>query len=296
MGQVFGRDSHVVDLYGGVSGAQLPCDYFELEDGVYLKKIYAHFMNPALIAFARPEKGKPHPAPWKSISGGRYFDIEFEIFISTTFKKTNWFDRINTIWWIAALLRLRCASSIRVPVVTDTSFADIVNNKIDPVIWPRDTEPSRISLGVGSANLSLGDLEWIKRYWISAGSIMNSNDNFNSAFRAFDNSTWNQNPAMGLILLWGGLERLFCGNQQELSFRASASIASYLETRGRDRYELYKKIKKLYVERSKAAHGNLNWELSVFRETHLILKQSIEKIISENVVPTKETLEKNIFL
>jgi hypothetical protein len=70
---------------------------------------------------------------------------------------------------------------------------------------------------------------------------------------------------LGLVAVWGALERLFSPSHVELSFRVSANIAAYLELPGRGRYACFKKIKGLYEIRSKAAHGAVKrtWGLTL---------------------------------
>ena len=60
-----------VPLFGGVSGAALGVDEFEICEGLVGRKTYAHVMSPYILAFHRPERpGQHHPAPWKSARGG----------------------------------------------------------------------------------------------------------------------------------------------------------------------------------------------------------------------------------
>ena len=59
-----------------------------------------------------------------------------------------------------------------------------------------------------------------------AGTLF-SND-FSAAFMQFDFSAHSSSLPLGLVALWGALERLFATNEQELSFRVSANIAAYL--------------------------------------------------------------------
>ncbi|MGB6895504.1 MAG: hypothetical protein WBF37_06150, partial [Dehalococcoidia bacterium] len=64
-----------VDLFGGISGIEIEPDIHEFGHGISIAKTYAHVMAPYLAAFARAEPGKPHPAPWKAVSGGLSYDV-----------------------------------------------------------------------------------------------------------------------------------------------------------------------------------------------------------------------------
>src|SRR3990172_9239218 len=108
-------DPNLTDLYAGLAGVEFREDEFDFGQGIVLSKTYAHLMAPFLMAFARAEPGRPHPAPWKPASGGFGFDIEAELFVPGNAKVPDWFDNVNTVWWIAALLRLKANPLLCVP-------------------------------------------------------------------------------------------------------------------------------------------------------------------------------------
>ncbi|HAS8376193.1 TPA: hypothetical protein I7762_21680 [Vibrio vulnificus] len=72
-------------------------------------------------------------------------------------------------------------------------------------------------------------------------------------------------------------------------------IASYLEPDGGDKaYQLYKKVAKLYNERSKAAHGDNSVKQDTLLQTYELLYKAVEKMFEQNSVPTKESLERSL--
>ncbi|MCU8185992.1 HEPN domain-containing protein [Vibrio vulnificus] len=100
---------------------------------------------------------------------------------------------------------------------------------------------------------------------------------------------------MSLVLLWGALEAIFTKDKAELRFRVSVMIASYLEPDGGDKaYQLYKKVAKLYNERSKAAHGDNSVKQDTLLQTYELLYKAVEKMFEQNSVPTKESLERSL--
>ena len=54
------------DLFGGLSGASLTVDRYDLGSGIVISRTFAHLMAPFVMAFAPAEPGKPHPAPWRA--------------------------------------------------------------------------------------------------------------------------------------------------------------------------------------------------------------------------------------
>jgi hypothetical protein len=104
---------------------------FDLGEGIVISRTYAHLMSHFLMAFTPATPGKPHPAPWKSATGGVAIDITAELFVPATCHHAN-LDNLNTIWWIVALLRLRVATTISVPVVSSERFSSIPSIQQEP--------------------------------------------------------------------------------------------------------------------------------------------------------------------
>jgi hypothetical protein len=111
------------DLYGGLAGLKLDGPRFEIGQGAYIQGTFAHLMAPFILAFAKGEHGKAHPGPWRSASGGLAVDIVAEIVIPASFSVPKWFDRLNAIWWLLALLRVRVSQLARIPVIASIPFA-----------------------------------------------------------------------------------------------------------------------------------------------------------------------------
>lgn len=288
------REGTEHDTYGGLSGLVLESERFELGQGVLLSRTYAHLMAHYIIAFAPAKPGQPHPGPWKAAGGGLAVDIAAELFVPATCHIDH-LDNLNTIWWIVALLRLKAATTISVSVVSSEPFSKIPELKHEPHLgtmetsrFPLRAEPILNNL-VGPAIL-----DWIKCHWQRASTLL-SNDDFLTAFMAIDSSIWNSHPSLGLVSLWGALERLFSTSNQELSFRVSANIAAYLESAGAERYALFKHVKGLYDHRSKAAHGNTAPDIVPYQSTYAIARRIMLKIIETHHVPAKNELEALLF-
>src|SRR5258707_6908388 len=105
------------DFCAGLAYCILVPARFELGEGITVSQTYAHFMAPFLMAFAPASPGKPHPAPWKAAKGGINIDITAELFLPATCNLEH-LDRINSIWWIVSLLRLRATALVFTPVIS----------------------------------------------------------------------------------------------------------------------------------------------------------------------------------
>jgi hypothetical protein len=285
---------NVHDLYAGLSNIALVPERFELGKGVVISQTYAHFMAPFLMAFAPASPGKPHPAPWKAAKGGISIDITAELFLPATCTLEN-LDRINTIWWIVALLRLRATSMVFAPVISSERFGSISTIQQEPELWPMEIHTHRLTPDVTpTTRVGNSELEWLKAHWQDASSLI-ANEDFSFAVQAVDASIWGNNSALALVGVWGALEKLFSTSKQELNFRVSANIASYLESPGRERYKCFKQVKALYDHRSKAAHGGGNPDMTPYVETFGIARRALLKMIETRHVPGKNETEARLF-
>jgi hypothetical protein len=289
-------DEEGLCLYGGVSGVKLPVESFTLGEGVELRQTYSHLFSANMMAFSPPGPKGHHPPPWKAAKGGFGYDIEVEIRAPLQTPLGKPFDARETIWWISALLRLARFPYLSVPVISNYSFRDIPNLKEEPTLTPFETE-GRIFGASQSTDcvLDVDQLAWVAGKWVSAGRLLNSNPRFYGAFKAFDSATVRGRASASMLAIWGGLEQLFAPSAGELRFRVAALLASYLETPGPSRLELYKQVLKLYNERSIAAHTAQDVETGPLVQTYVIMRNALVRMIDEEKVPTQADLESMLF-
>lgn len=283
-------------LYAGFSGAELSVESFELGEEVVLKRTYAHLMSSYMMAFSRPGPKGYHPAPWRAAKGGFGFDIEIEIRVpNSSILGTN-IDSRETVWWIAALLRIAQVPFLTVPVFSDCSFENARETEGEPVIEPFETEHRILGPSKETRREIRADvLEWVKAKWKESGKLLNSNPSFYSAMKAFDNATVRGKTSSSLLSLWGALEQIFSPSPGELRFRVSSMLASYLEPPGESRLELYKRILKLYNERSVAAHTAKEIEVGPLIETYVLMRNALVRMIDESEIPSQQHLEGRLF-
>jgi len=286
--------SELTDLYAGLSGISLVPTTFDLGHGILMSQTYAHFMAPFLMAFKPPSPGRPHPPPWKPARGGLAIDITAELFLPLSYRPEH-LDRLNTIWWIVALLRLRAGTAVFVPVVSSERFASIPSISEEPELSPIEIQFKRlVPYGGPDPRVDVDELEWLKSHWESGRELL-QNEDFYTAFLAIDSCIWNSNPALALVVIWGALERLFSTSHQELSFRVSANLATFLEVSGRERFSCFKRVRGLYDSRSRAAHGDDLAATQPFVETYALARRALLKMIESRHVPTKNELEAALF-
>jgi hypothetical protein len=281
-------------LYAGISGARMSVERFDLGHGLVLTRTFAHFMAPFLMAFSPATKGESHPGPWSAVSSGIGSNIHIQLYVPDTFEAHNFFDRLNTVWWVTALMRLRIASCVHVPAIADRPFSDIPADQNNARILPIEVLPRHLS-GDGVAEITDEDLLWLKASWLPGGHLMGSSATFNDAFQALDAAGGMPTRAVALLAVWGALEHLFSPAKQELRFRVSANIATYIEPPGAGRLALHRRLMKLYDARSTVAHGTKLKAPAAWAETHVLANRVLMKILAEGRVPCSEVLEGELF-
>jgi len=282
-----------VSLYAGIAGASLEVEKADLGSGVAITQTYAHLMAPFMMAFAPALPGKPHPAPWRAAKGGFGFDIAVQVEAPPHLPVP--LDQRDTLWLLAALLRLRIGPRLIVPVLASAPFAQALKSE-DITFWPLEVEPRFLDLNPESrASITAVDLAWVKKYWVSTAALLEGNSEFSLALQAADQSMFARHASLALVWMWGALETLFSSGRDELRYRVSTAIASYLEPAGLGRLSLQKQIVKLYDARSAAAHGRNEKANDALHRTYDVIRRVVLKMIEDEHVPTKAELDAKVF-
>ena len=272
-------------LFGGVSGASLAVGRFEVCPGLALRQTYAHVMSPYILAFNRPESpDRHHPGPWKSAQGGTSFEIQIEVVLDEGVQPTG-FDRLNTLWWTVALLRLHTGAVLRMPIVSDTSFNAVASGPSEPMFWA--TETAHRQLRVDSAPpevVNMDDLTWLRRAFVEGSALM-SDESFGRSFKTYDGALWAHSNGSAIITVWAALETLIGPGQYDISKKLASSIAALLEPLGPDRDRIFQQIKKLYESRGRSAHASRSPDQSHLFATFDVARRAFITCINNREVP-----------
>src|SRR5262245_53111077 len=219
-----------IPLYAGLANVEMPVERIDFGEGVVLRRASAEISAPYIVGFKNESRVDPY---WRTITGFG-FNLSAELFIPIEFEPKKFFDRLNTIWWLAALIRAVGNPLLMVPMIASHSFAEMADPNLleEPSIWPMELDTRRLLVEKQTTHLSVASLDWVIKHWRDGGSLMHASGDFNVAFQAFDRAIASPSPSLALVTLWGALERLFSPSHQELTFRVSSSIATYLEPAG----------------------------------------------------------------
>jgi hypothetical protein len=278
------------NLFGGISGLKLEHGQYDLGDGVSLRSTYAHIMAPYIMAFASPRNGQPHPGPWRAASGGIGYDIEIELALPLESKPTN-FDRLNTIWWILALLRLHHAVGIRVPVVANLPFSEATREGEELILWPIEMARPGWKFDASSLppTVAASTLRWISDHY-KTGADMMDDGGFNLAFRSLDESHSATALASSMLLIWSALEALFRPGRGQITHRLCAAIATFLNKVPSDRDAEYAKAKRLYESRGSITHAATPPEFKDVADSFFLARRCFILAIERHSVPAIDAL------
>jgi hypothetical protein len=188
--------------------------------------------------------------------------------------------------WITLLLRFLTKNVVTITLVSPVDSQGLRNgNSRATLSEPIPAISERTSVSTTMA-------EWLKRNWHSSFDL-----SYNDAVLYAVSSLYHSHRSsreLGMVSVWAGLERIFSTKDAELKYRVCTNIAAFLEPSGESRHLLFKKLSKLYDDRSRAAHGSPMKNPSAYEESVSIASRAILRIIEINSVPDKDSLEREL--
>jgi hypothetical protein len=274
-------------IYAGFSGAELDFETLSFGQTGSLRKIYAHFFAPMMLAFGRPKpEGGPHQGRWAAVSDGAPLDIHAEVTL-TNECGASLADKLGFLKTLTALTRLYVSPLVAVPIIS--------NVPIDEAATHSDQRFFSVNVQ-DRAILSHDHFKWVVESLPDAIELNRKEEKFSFALSALDSWLTIRNGPLALVSIWAAIENIFSPDKTtELRFRVAAQLASYLEPAGQSRKTKFKEILKLYDARSKAAHGSARHDPRVLFNTYDLLRGVIMKVISEKKVPSIAMLEDRLF-
>jgi hypothetical protein len=283
-----------VSLYAALRGAGIDVPSFELGHGVVLSRVDAYLPASFLTGILPLVPEVNQPALRRLAAQGPGLDVSAQLFIPETFHPHRWLDRVNTVWWMLTLLRLRGTPEVQVPLLSSEPFSGTPRTDAGVGFWPVEIEGRCLPFEPDAPRrISADDLLWIEAHWFPAGRLVVRNTPFNGAVKALDKAYSTAQPAASVAALWESLESLF-GEEGGPSPGVPGNVASFLTPEGSSRAALREGVSRLYEARSAADVGHEPPE-GFLAETYAIVKRVFLKIVEENRVPTREEIEAGRF-
>lgn len=145
-------------LFGGIAGLKLPVAQYEIQPGLILSQTYAYVILPAIMAFGKPDKPRaPHPGPWEALTE-QGIEIAVQLSLAPGDPQLG-FDRLNTLWFVTALLRLRLATPVLMAVTADRPFQEVPKSTDTANLIPVELYPRQLRTAAKFRSLTLTDLD-----------------------------------------------------------------------------------------------------------------------------------------
>lgn len=260
-----------------------------MASGLVIRETFAHVMAPFIMAFAQPDSpSKPHPGPWRPVSGGAGFDVCIEVALAEGASPVG-FDRVNTIWWTLSLLRLITGLPLLLPVMSDTRFAEAAHTVHEPRLWP--IEASRPRLGPRASDDTIGgeQLAAVATLFAPGAALMDI-EHFNRAYQTWDQAPFAHSTGAAMVMIWAALETLFRPGPNNLTKRLSKAIATHLEKPGGKREALQQKIATLYELRGSSVHNSQEATGVALADSANLARRAFIVCMAEGAAPDCEAL------
>lgn len=276
-------------IYGGVSGARLGLEQFEVANGLVIRQTFAHVMSPYIMAFAPPDSpSKPHPGPWRPVSGGAGFDVRIEVALAEGASPVG-FDRVNTIWWTLSLMRLMTGLPLVLPVLSDTRFAEAAHSVHEPRLWPIEVSRPRLAPSALDDTIGGEHLAAVATLFAPGAALMDT-EHFNRAYQTWDQAPFAHSTGAAMVMIWAALETLFRPGPNNLTKRLSKAIATHLEKPGSKREALQQKVAALYELRGSSVHDSQEATGVALAGSASLARRAFIVCMGEGAVPDCEAL------
>lgn len=239
-------------IYAALSGLQLASP-LELSDGLILRPAYSYVIKSQVVAFKKPVSPRaPHPAPWSALLDDGIAS-EVEIVLSHDAKSLG-FDRLNTLWFLACLLRLKTGLPVQVPFMSSTPLSELAEVSNSSAMVALETDRSRLFLS-SPRMLSTTEARWLANNFEGAALAMRL-ANVNRAAQATDRAIWHGDVGAGIVMAWAAIETLIRPGDSQITDRVSKGLSVLLSDSQSERDRLFQRIRASYRARGASVHSS----------------------------------------
>lgn len=279
-----------ITLYAGFADVRLQVEAFHFGHGIALSRTFAHLSAPFLAGFLpRPPRDAAR-LPWHP--GLRSFDVVAQLHVPEQSSPLRDLDRVNTVWWLAMLLRLRATPRLTVVGLSSEPFGG------DPRIWrgagfrPVEAEPRRVEIDPAApGELRQEDLEWVREHWLPGAALMAERRELRRAVRFFDQSCFAPGTPEALQAVWDSLAALFLPDPQDDGSRLTGNLAVFLDIPAAERDAFQRSTAELLDARMASLEGATEGLEEPLSGTYALARRALVRILESGYVPTHRELE-----
>jgi hypothetical protein len=277
-------DKNALPLYGCVTGITLPVDRFAVASGITLRRGVFEIFDSPMLAFTEAPPGSHTPAPWVAVHGGFEFKSRAELAIENL-EAVDGFSPSQSVWLIAALLRLRIDAPVRVAAVANVPLAMLPDRSNARALA---FESSPFHIGVFRSRRSDAtneDLQWLSAILPLAVQLCRE-ERFMRALSVFDTSVWSGRVEMATVFVWTAIEILCDVSGERHKTKAICSVLSELVAHdAQDRDRAYNVIRELYEKRGRIVHAGREIEAHDFAQSFALVRAAFINVLRRGEFP-----------
>jgi hypothetical protein len=279
-----------VTIFGGLTGAALEVPEFIVAPGLIVREAFAHVFGTYMVAFSKPPHARsPHPGPWVAATGGVGFDVYVEVALAQDARPTG-FDRLNSLWWFLALLRLRSSAVVRMPVISSAAFAVAPKMSQPPTMWAMEVQAHSVRMALSPAKtISKADLDWISGVYVPGERLMRDAA-FGRALALLDSIRWAHDPRAAVTLAWSALEAIVRPGRTGIKKGLACAIAALLADGREDRDRLFAAVTQAYEHRGMITHAAESADEDMAILSFDIARRFFSRCIELDFLPTFDQL------
>lgn len=273
-------------LYGCLTGIELPENRIDILQGLALRRIYVDTIGATMMAFAPPPTPQSHhPAPWAAVRGGFTFESRVELAITDT-SAYDGLPPSSVGWLVAAVLRLRMTSPIRLAVIGNMPFDEMGERWSEVEAVTFESAPQQIgpfaSRRVEATEL---DLAWL-RDMLPVAARLYHDERFFRAFSIYNQALWSPTPEMGTVLVWTAIEALFdLGRERDKTTAICRALSGYLGADRPDRDRAYQVIRDLYYKRGQTVHAGRSMDAHDTIQSYQLASGAFQRVLIDGKLP-----------
>lgn len=198
------------------------------------------------------------------------------------------FDRLNTLWFVTALLRLRLGTPVLMAVIADRTFQDVPKDTEAAHLIPVELHPVQLRTAEFRP-LALADLDWL-RDPIAAASELMKDPIFNRVVLTLDSVINVTHAGSGILIAWAAIEALLRPGQKQITDRVCKGLAAHLYPPGSERDRAYSKIVASYGARGGAVHAGDPPEAEQLEFAFDLARRAVGGAIEQRALPDIDVL------
>ncbi len=279
-------DTSTLPIYGCLTGIELLTYNIEILPGISLRRVYVDTFGATMMAFAPPPTAKSHhPAPWAAVRGGFNFESRVEVGL----KNIDACDGVTpsvVVWLVAAVLRLRVPTPIRLAVIGNMPFDRMGVRPQEEHAVAFESAPHQIGTFTATrTEASEDELLWL-RDMLPVAARLYHDERFFRAFSVYDQAQWAPTPEMGTVLVWTAIEILFdLAGEREKTKAICRALSDYVAADQPDRDRAYQVIQNLYFKRGQTVHAGRSMAKQDVFQSFRLANAAFQRILIEGKLP-----------